>query len=275
MASLAERLGYDADARLLVLACNNLGVSHSANLGVYSALRIGLATTAGLMVPCPWAREAAGKYKNDDVGVQLTFNSEHTNYRWGPITQAPTLLDGNGGFPETVDDLWEHADVDEVRREGRAQLERAIHWGLDVTHLGSHLDALLLRPEFFDTYLELALETKLPIRLPVAESEDRAQFPMRALAAAEGVVVADHAINIPSVGTRDHLVTAIADLQPGVTEAAIHPAADTPELRAYADDWRARVDDHELVTGDAELERLLDGVTLIGYRDLRDLQRNG
>ena len=39
------------------------------------------------------------------------------SYRWGPITQAPSLLSGDGGFPRSIDDLWEHADPEEVRRE--------------------------------------------------------------------------------------------------------------------------------------------------------------
>ena len=67
--------------------------------------------------------------------MHLTLNAEHDRYRWGPITHAPSLLDGDGGFPRTIDDLWEHADLDEVRRECRAQIERAILWGFDVTHL--------------------------------------------------------------------------------------------------------------------------------------------
>ena len=108
----------------------------------YDALRDGVATSASLMVPAPWAREAAARYRGEDVGVHLTLNAEHDLYRWGPITHAPSLLDGDGGFPRTVDDLWDHADLDEVRRECRAQIERAIVWGFDVSHLDSHLAAL-------------------------------------------------------------------------------------------------------------------------------------
>ena len=89
-------------------------------------------------------------------GSASTLNAEHDLYRWGPITQAPSLLDGDGGFPRTVTDVWDHADLDEVRRECRAQVERAVLWGFDISHLDAHRDALLLRPEFFDVYLELA-----------------------------------------------------------------------------------------------------------------------
>src|SRR5437660_952893 len=107
---------------MLIVNCDDLGSSYAANIGVYEALRDGAATSATLMVPCPWAREAAARYRGEDVGVHLTLNAEYDLYRWGPITQAPSLLDGDGGFPRTVEDVWDHADIDEVRRELRARL---------------------------------------------------------------------------------------------------------------------------------------------------------
>ena len=102
MSLLAERLGLPGStARLLIVHADDLGLCHSANVGVYDSLRDGVATSATLMVPGPWAREAAARYRGEDVGVHLTLNSEHELYRWGPITQAPSLLGGDGGFPQT------------------------------------------------------------------------------------------------------------------------------------------------------------------------------
>jgi hypothetical protein len=172
VSTLAERLGFPADAKLLIINCDDLGSSHAANVGIYDALRDGIATSATLMVPAPWARHAAAQYRGEDVGVHLTLNAEYDLYRWGPITHAPSLLDGDGGFPRTLEDLWDHADLDEVRRELRAQVERAIYWGFDVSHLDNHMGVLQLRPEFFDVYLDLAVEFCLYLdpegdRLPV------------------------------------------------------------------------------------------------------------
>ncbi len=275
MTSLAERLGYGPDDRLLILNCDDLGVSHAANIGVYESLREGLATSATLMVPCPWARDAAQRYLGEDVGVHLTLNAEYDTYRWGPITHAPSLLDGDGGFPRRIDDLWDHGDIDEVRRECRAQVERAILWGFDVSHLDSHMGALQLRAEFFDVYLELAADFGLPLRLSGASTETLIGFPFRQLAAEEGVVFPDHFVYVNGVGSRRSLESALFDLAPGVTEAYVHPAADAAELRAYCPDWAARVDDHHLVTRDGGLRAMLDraGVILIGFRELRELQR--
>src|ERR1700722_3304006 len=151
---------------MMIVTCDDLGTTYAANCAVYDAVRTGAGTAAGLMVPGPWVRQAAASYRGEDVGVHLTPNSEYALFRWGPIPHGPSLLDGNGGFPSTVEDLWEHGDTEEVRRECRAQIERAIYWGFDVSHLSAHLGALDFRPEFFDVALELAVDFGLPLRLP-------------------------------------------------------------------------------------------------------------
>jgi len=81
----------------------------------------------------------------------------------GALTQAASLLDGDGGLPSAVEAVWERADLDEVRRECRAQIELALSWGLDLTHLDSHLQVLQRPPDLFAVYLELAAEFGLPV----------------------------------------------------------------------------------------------------------------
>jgi predicted glycoside hydrolase/deacetylase ChbG (UPF0249 family) len=275
--SLAERLGHPADEHLVIISCDDLGASHASNVGVFEALHEGHATCASLMVPAPWACHASNNVSpDDDIGVHLTLNSEHGCYRWGPITHAPSLQSGEGGFPRTLSDLWEHADPAEVWRELRAQVERALAWGIDVTHLAPHLSAITLRPEFFDVYLELAVEYQLPIRLPSTISADQAGFPFRQLAANEGVVFPDHFDHDWRAGSRSRVFDAIDALQPGVTEIHVQPALDTPEVRAFAgDDAAGWIADLELAKSD-QLRTALDaaGARLIGFRDLRDAMRS-
>jgi hypothetical protein len=283
VSTLAERLGFPADAAILIITADDLGSSHASNVGVYETLRVGLATSASLMVPGPWAREAAARYRGEDVGVHLTLNAEHDLVRWGPITHAPSLLDGDGGFPRTAVDLAEHADIEELRRECRAQVERAIYWGFDVSHLSSHLGAMEQRPELFDVALELAVEFGLPLRLPDPALQEDMGFPFRDLAASEGVVSPDWLIRVsaPPGPLRDRpparraVERALLDLRPGVTEICVRPAVDTGELRALASDWPARVDDLELTATDRTIPSVAQraGIALIGYRQLRDLQR--
>ena len=276
MTSLARALGYSDDDRLLILSADLMGSTHAATAAGLSALRDGCATTATLMMPGPWARHAADHLANADdldVGIHLTLNAELENFRWAPLTHAPSLLDGDGGFPRTPEDLWDHADIDEVRRECRAQVERAISWGVEPTHITTHLLAMQQRPEFFDVLLDIAVETGLPVRLESGDAETAAGFPFRRLAAEEGVSMPDH-FRLVRGGTRAHLEAVLADLAPGITELAFAPALAAEEIRAIDPAAAGRFDDLAVLT-DRELHGRLDGlgVTLIGYRALRDAQR--
>jgi predicted glycoside hydrolase/deacetylase ChbG (UPF0249 family) len=276
--TLAQRLGYGADAKLLIINADDLGSCHSANVGVYECLATGTVTSATLMVPCPWAREASSRYRGQDIGVHLTLNAEFELYRWGPITHAPSLLGGDGGFPRTVEDVWDHADLDEVRRECRAQIERAILWGFDVSHLDAHMSTLQLRPEFFDVYLDMATEFRLPLRMISAGRERYIGFPSRTVAAEAGAIFTDHTRFVPGVGSRQTFEKDLASLRPGVTEMRLHPAVDSAELQSLApDDWEARVDDHHMICAESWVAEAIGvvGATLIGYRALRELARSG
>ena len=276
MTSLARALGHSDDDRLLILSADLMGSTHAATAASLSALRDGCATTATLMMPGPWARHAADHLANADdldVGIHLTLNAELENFRWAPLTHSPSLLDGDGGFPRTPEDLWDHADIDEVRRECRAQVERAISWGVEPTHLTTHLLAMQQRPEFFDVLLDIAVETGLPARLESGDAETAAGFPFRRLAAEEGVAMPDH-FRLVRGGTRAHLEAVLADLAPGITEVAFAPALAAEEIRAIDPAAAGRFDDLAVLT-DRELHGRLDGlgVALIGYRALRDAQR--
>lgn len=277
MATLAERLGYRADDRLLVLNCDDLGMCRAANLGVYEALRRGIGTSATLMVPCPWAADAAARYEGEDVGVHLTLNAEYAGYRWGPLTGGRSLVDGQGRLPATVEAVWAQAQVDDVRREFRAQVDQALAWGIDVTHLDSHMGTVQIRPELFEVYLELAVEYRLPLRLSGGDTEPLLGFEFRRPAAEQGVVFTDHFVYVQGVGSRPVLLDVVPRLRSGVTEAYLHPAIDDEELRAAAPDWENRVDDHRLLVHDNALRDAIQarGVQLLGYRPLRDLMRAG
>lgn len=275
-AGLLEAMGLPGDAKAVILSCDDLGSCHAANVGVYEAIRKGAATCASLMVPAPWARHAAIMYRGEDIGVHLTLNAEHENYRWGPITHAPSLLSGDGGFPSSIADLWEHADLTEVRRECRAQIERAIAWGIDVTHLAPHLTAITLRPEFFDIYVELAVDFALPIRLPSTIVESDAGFPFRQLTRDEGIAFPDYFNHDWRAGSRERVLGDLANLRPGITEIHVQPAIDTPEVRALGDVTLGWVEDHNFVVNDPTLREAIEqsGAVMIGYRQVRDAMRS-
>lgn len=276
MSTLAERLGYSADKRLLIINCDGLGLCHASNHGVYAAIRRGVATSASIMVPCPWASQAAADSRvTDDIGVHLTLTCEYEHYKWGPITQAPSLLGGGGGFAGSIADVWDHADVGETYRELKSQIERATQWGIDVTHLDSHMQILPLRPEFFDVLMELAVEFALPVRLPPAELEESVGFPFRKLADSENVFAPDQVIRHSGIGGRTALLGVLNSLQPGVTEIYMSPAIGSGELRSLAADPDSMVEDLDLLLDWkpilSDLERL--DIDLISWRIVRDAQR--
>lgn len=279
VAPLAERLGFGPTDRVVIVSADGLGVSHATTVGCYDALRVGSATSASLVMPGPWSRFAASQYRGEDVGVDLTLNAEHELLRWGPITQAPSLLDGDGGFPRTLLDVWDHADVDEVRRECRAQIERAVLWGFDVTHLTSHLATMQLRPELFDVYLDMALEFGLPMRLADASDQLAVGFPFRELAEEENVIAPDRVVGV--LGGRigespdASLAEALAGVGEGVTEIVLYPAADDAELRSYDQQADSSVRDaRELGDATAVAAAVARaGVQLVGWRALRAIMR--
>ena len=256
MGSLAERLGYAPDAKLLIVTCDDLGFTHSANVAVYEALRDGVATSASLMVPCPWARDAAARYRGEDVGVQLTLNAELETYRWGPITHSPSLLDGDGGFPRTVEDAWDHADLDEVRRECRAQIERAIVWGFDV----SHVDQPSRHPRAATRLLRRLPRARGGVRAPTAarrrEAERVAGFPFRRLAAEEGAVFPDHVV-CARPGAQRRVERRSSSSRPASPRSACIRRSTPTSCAPRSHDWAGHVEDHAYLCRDPSLHDLV------------------
>ena len=281
MTALLERLGRDPGDRLVIITVDGLGASNAGNEAIREALdpaapRDPLVFSASLQVPCPWAPAGALIAVTNAwaVGVELTLNCAPEGYRWGSITHAPSLNDGSGSLPSTVNDVLDHADTPEVLRECRAQIGRSRHWGIDPAFLSSHLDAMVSRPEFFDVLMELANEFALPVRLPDPGVD--LGYDARGLAASEGVLTPDRVIQAPAgQGVRDAATAALDDLEPGVTEIVSRPAIDTPELRAMTPHWAARVDDSHLVTRDWGFRAMLQraGAELIGWDSLCVAQR--
>ena len=241
VSDLAERLGYPADAKLVILSCDDLGSCHAANVGVYQAIRDGLATCASIMVPAPWARHAAADYRAaDDIGVHLTLNAEHEMYRWGPLTHAPSLLSGDGGFPR---DHRRPVGARRLRR-GLPRAQGADHARDRVGHRrhpprapphGDHAAARVLR------HLSRAGHR---VPAPDATAVDRSRPSRPAFRSASwptdaGVVFPDHFDHDWRAGSRERVTIALRNLQPGVTEVHVQPAIDTPEVRALTAARRA------------------------------------
>jgi chitin disaccharide deacetylase len=274
--TLGERLGHRPEDRLLIVNCDDLGSSHSANVAVYRSMVHGVATSATLMVPCPWAREAAQMFKGLSVGVHLTLTSEYPGYRWHSLTNGASLHDDEGFFPATTKAALQQIDVADARAECRAQVKRALSWGVDVTHLDTHMNVLQARSDLYEIYLDLAAEFRLPVRMFSREIADIQGFQARERAAARGLLFNEHVIYYPwSRRTRDVFFEEIPKLPPGVSEIFAHPVLDGEELRAY-DSLNPDIRAHDAVClTDPTVSDLLNrhNIKRISFRELRELQR--
>src|SRR5436190_8637107 len=150
--NIAERLGYPAGAKLLLLHADDLGAAHSIDAASFEALDKGLITSASIMMPTPWVAEVAAyarTHPNADLGLHLTVTSEWETYRWGSVEskdKVPSLLDSAGTFPAESDPVAKKANPVEIERELRAQVERALVLGIRPTHVDSHMGTLFTTP---------------------------------------------------------------------------------------------------------------------------------
>jgi predicted glycoside hydrolase/deacetylase ChbG (UPF0249 family) len=276
MSDLAERLGYGSDARLLIVNCDDLGSSASANRATEAAMTAGMATSATLMVPCPWALDAVRRDLGGGIGVHLTLTCEYPGYRWRSLTGAPSLHDDEGYMPGAAQAVWDRANLEDVRAECRAQIDQAYAWGVDVTHLDAHMGTMQLEPRYAALFLDLAAVYRLPIRMIGASVEQRLGLSSRAPAAESGLVFPDKLVTTWAKPAKPTFTAILEGLRPGVTEIYLHPVEDGPELRGY-DPHAAqiRIDDHACLL-DPDLKQMTAdlGVTLIDFKPLRELQRS-
>jgi len=282
--TLAERLGYPRDAKLIIVHADDLGMSHSVNVATIKAFQSGLVNSGSIMVPCPWLPEIAAYARDNpqaDLGLHLTLTSEWTQLRWGPVSskdRVASLLDPNGYFRLTESEAAKYADPKEVEMEIRAQIERAKSLGIVPTHLDSHMGTLYQNKALFDVFMRVAREQKLPVR--VAKSWfTRADFLPESLSAND--VFIDRVLDInPSVAPQDwanFYSDALRKLEPGVTEIVIHLAYDDAEMRGATSDhpnwgaaWRQR--DFDFFTSDAFRKVLTENnIKLITWREIGKL----
>src|SRR6476659_7748545 len=200
--TMAERLGYPADAKLLIVHADDLGVAHTVNDASIKAFASGLVNSGSIMIPCSWVPEIAAYARANpeaDLGLHLTLTSEWKNYRWGPLLPGQTvasLLDEGGYLYLTESEAATHAKVEEVEKEIRAQIERARKLGIQPTHLDSHMGTLYQTKELFEVLIRVAKENKLPIRVS-KDMYNRMAF-LPSLLRADDVML-DHIVSIDPV----------------------------------------------------------------------------
>lgn len=279
--------------RYLVIHADDAGMSHSVNMATIEAMEKGIVTSASIMVPCPWFVEFAEyTVKNPQrcYGIHLTLNCEWKRYRWGPVaprSKVPSLIDKDGYLYSSVPEVAEHAKLAEVEIELRAQIDRARQFGVPLSHLDTHMGALVSRPDLLQLYVKLGVEYDLPILFLRNIGERlKKQYPtldtdvtplVKALEKKK-LPLLDQLLQFYSGGTHDERRTrylqAIQDLPGGVSEIIIHCGIDNSELRAITGSSANRDSDRRVFTDPevaATVKRL--GVQLVSWKQLHEMAR--
>jgi predicted glycoside hydrolase/deacetylase ChbG (UPF0249 family) len=241
---LYRRLGLDPARRVAILHADDVGMCHGANRAFLDLFRKGALTCGSVMAPCPWFPEIARIAAEDrslDLGVHLTLTSEWAGYRWGPLTRAGKasgLVDDEGYFPRTVAELAAHANAEAAEAEMRAQIDRALAFGMEPTHIDTHMGGALC-PALVEAYCRVGRDYRLPVLLP-----RRGEYYARVLKAdasaaalwadaaarleAEGMPLLDDFRMTPGVPSEESDAAyrmLVETLPEGITFVAVHPNA--------------------------------------------------
>jgi len=280
---LLQRLGYPADAKLLIIHADDLAVAHAQDLASFEALNRGAVSSASIMVPCPWLTEVAEYAKahpEADLGLHLTLTSEWKTYKWGPIAprdQVPSLLDPRGYLFSTAEEAVRHINPDEVEREVRAQVETALKMGIRPTHLDSHMGTLFAKPALMAVLANVAHEYQLPfLALKVPGMPPDMYSALRPTD-----VVLDRVFTAaPPIKPEDWLnyyTRILQTLPSGVSELIVHLAYDDDEMRAitvdhpdYGSAWRQR-DFNVMISPEFRQALQENHVVLVNWRKLGEL----
>jgi len=282
--SLAEKLGYKPDAKLLIIHADDLGVAHSENIASILAMKIGMVNSASIMMPCPWVSEIADYAKANpaaDLGLHLTLTSEWKHMKWSPVAplgQVSSLVDSLGFFYNNCMDFGKYAKVEEVEIELRAQIEKAYKMGIRPTHLDTHMGCLIFNSaEVFGVYLKLGREYKIPVMVGRFFLQAVPQK-FKDLIRAEDIIVEKILTANPSdfeAGLAAFYERTLNNLSAGIQILLIHTAFDDAEMQALTIEhplWGAkwRQEDFDFFTSKVCEEILKkEDIQLITWRQLQ------
>ena len=277
--------------RYVIIHADDAGMSHSVNRATIAAMEQGIVSSASIMVPCPWFKEFAAYAKahpEKDFGIHLTLNSEWENYRWGPVAGAdkvPSLVD-QGGLPVGQrGGGGRQCQSARSATELRAQIQRALDFGVPLTHLDTHMGALVSRPDLVEAYVELGIEFNLPVfflRNLGSEVPDEG-VRARALQLVESsgthkLPVLDHMTQLYTNGSfeskRAQYLEAIVNSKPGVHYLIIHCGYDDEELRAITASSKLRDTDRRVFTDPEFIDAVKEtGVEIVTWKQVREIER--
>lgn len=293
--------------KYLIINADDFGMCHAQNLAIEDLLKKGSITSSTIMACCPWAREAVEFSKENPqfaIGVHLTTTAEWKNYRWAPVNTENTasLRDEEGYMYHEGIDFAKNADIEQVKGEIEAQIEKLKTLGLNPSHLDNHMGTLYGidngRFELLTSVIEIAGKYGLPFRVPTKFTD--AQFGNEMLdikipkemvtelfsqfeefGKINKVAMLDYLMPGDWAGPqkdsyenyREYIYELYRTFDEGVTETYIHPALESDELKAITGAWERRVWEYKLFSDPKTKQHIESlGIKLINYRDLKSMR---
>ncbi len=288
-----KKLGYSDTDRLVILHTDDIGMCQASVQAFIDLWEAGTISSGAIMLPCPWAKEAAEYCRTHpgvDMGVHSTLTAEWSRYRWAPLsTRDPStgLMDTDGFMWRSSEETQAQASSEAVEAEIQLQVKKALEWGVDLTHVDTHMGTVF-HPKFLPAYLQSAAQARVPAMLPRGDVETYVHEGLDRTVA-EGFAMLIHQLEEQGLPLIDGLASLpldqpegqveiakkiLAGLPAGITHFLFHPSIDTPELRQVCPDWPSRVANYRTFL-DPQIRNFIQdqGIQVIGYGRLRDLVR--
>ena len=291
--SFAERLGWKSNDVVVILHVDDVGMSHSSNLGAIETTEHGVATSLAVMMPCPWVPEIAKYLKAHpdlDCGLHLALTSEWELYRWPPLAgkaRVPGLVDEQGCLWRNVQEVVTHATPDEIEMEIRAQVDRAETIGMPITHLDSHMGTLFARPDYFERYVKVGIEKGIPILVTGGHMTYVLKENAEAVAQLRpwipkiwdaGLPVIDD-LHTGSYGwkpeeKKEKFIALLKELKPGITEILFHASIPTEDFPLITGSSQSRFADAKTLMDPDVKKGIQDrGIILTTWKELKERRK--
>jgi len=295
-ANWAERLGYPAGKKVIMLHADDIGMCKEANISAKRNLLEGYIQSAAAMPPCPNFEEIiewAIEHPEIDMGLHLALTSEWKTHRWPsvlPVSEVPGLIDEEGMLWRSVEEVVEHATVEEVDKEVRAQIEKSIALGYRPDHIDTHMGTLFGSPEYAIAYLQIAMDYGIPANaIDMSNPLVVAGFREKGYPITDEVVdfmnaytlpKLDYFTSAPNAKTYEEKIQVFKDLikslQPGLTEIIFHPSEGTENLKTITGSWQQRMWEAKMF-GDPDLIQFFkdEGIIFTNWKEIMKRFKEG
>ena len=280
----STKLYPNASKKLLMIHADDAGLSHSQNKAIISSLKEGNVNSYSIMVPCAYFKEIADFAKNNpkyDYGIHLTLTCEWEKHRFGPVlpvSKVPSLVDEKGHFYKKREQLQKHALPSEIENELKAQINLAIEYGLQPSHIDSHMYSVACTPAIFEIYKKLEVQYQLPVLISKNIFKNIGYDPKKSITKEDFTIEQVHMGTFKEFESGKlwaYYENVLQNLEEGINLLLIHPAFDDDEMKSitinhpnFGSEWR-EIDYNFFTSNQCKTLIQENGIELVNWRDLK------